>query len=168
MKQNGNRQAILSETGGGNTSSCETEYVRANFLVFAMTDFLGLLSLGQELAFVKENSDSIVGFTVWAAGAFDDTYVLTVTPNADGSDQPLWIDAGKWISQLYIYLHNLNDPNFQFNPTCLEYLAAVSFVNTVRLYKKWMLLAIVLCQVLCCMLGQLYKMRYALPDTRTT
>ncbi|TFY83404.1 hypothetical protein EWM64_g612 [Hericium alpestre] len=74
LQENGNRQAILSETGGGNTASCETD-------------------LGQELAFVKENSDSIVGFTVWAAGAFDDTYVLTVSPNADGTDQPLWTDA---------------------------------------------------------------------------
>lgn len=25
LQQNGNRQAILSETGGGNTASCETE-----------------------------------------------------------------------------------------------------------------------------------------------
>ena len=27
LQQNGNRQAILSETGGGNTASCETESV---------------------------------------------------------------------------------------------------------------------------------------------
>ena len=27
LKSNGNRQAILSETGGGNTASCETAYV---------------------------------------------------------------------------------------------------------------------------------------------
>lgn len=25
LQENGNRQAILSETGGGNTASCETE-----------------------------------------------------------------------------------------------------------------------------------------------
>lgn len=53
------------------------------------------ISLGQELAYVKANSASIVGFAIWAAGAFDTTYVLTVTPNANGTDQPLWIDAGK-------------------------------------------------------------------------
>ncbi|KAI0271430.1 putative cellulase precursor [Gloeopeniophorella convolvens] len=75
LKQNG-RQALLSETGGGNTSSCETD-------------------LGQELAFVKANSDSIVGFTVWSAGAFATDYVLSVVPNADGSDQPLWTAAVK-------------------------------------------------------------------------
>jgi len=76
LKQNGNRQALLSETGGGNTSTCES-------------------LLNQELAFVKANSGSIVGFTVWSAGAFDTTYVLTLTPNADGSDQPLWNQAVK-------------------------------------------------------------------------
>ncbi|KIJ68220.1 glycoside hydrolase family 5 protein [Hydnomerulius pinastri MD-312] len=76
LKSNGNRQALLSETGGGNTSSCETD-------------------LGQELAYIKQNSDTIVGFAVWAAGAFDTTYVLTVTPNSDGSDQPLWTQAGE-------------------------------------------------------------------------
>ena len=28
----------------------------------------------------------------WAAGAFDDTYVLSVTPDGN-TDQPLWTDA---------------------------------------------------------------------------
>ncbi|KAF8161682.1 endoglucanase [Crassisporium funariophilum] len=74
LKANGNRQALLSETGGGNTASCIT-------------------ALKAELAFVKANSASITGFTVWSAGAFDTTYTLTVTPNADGSDQPLWTQA---------------------------------------------------------------------------
>lgn len=53
-------------------------------------------SLGQELAFIKANSNSIVGFSVWAAGAFDTTYVLTVTPNLNGTDQPLWVQASEW------------------------------------------------------------------------
>jgi len=74
LQQNGNRQALLSETGGGNTASCETD-------------------LASELAFVKANSQSIVGFTIWAAGGFATSYVLSVTPNANGTDQPLWIDA---------------------------------------------------------------------------
>lgn len=74
LKSVGNRQAILSETGGGNTASCETY-------------------LDSELAYVKANSASIAGFTVWAAGSFDSTYALTVTPNTDGTDQPLWTDA---------------------------------------------------------------------------
>jgi len=76
LQANGNRQALLSETGGGNTSSCETD-------------------LAQELAYIQANSGTIIGFAIWAAGAFDTTYVLTVTPNSDGSDQPLWIDAVK-------------------------------------------------------------------------
>jgi len=70
----GGRQAILSETGGGNTASCE-EY------------------LYQELAYIKSAHPYMVGFSIWAAGAFDTTYILTVTPNANGTDQPLWIDA---------------------------------------------------------------------------
>lgn len=60
------------------------------------------LSLNQELAYVKANSDSIVGFTVWSAGAFDTTYVLTVTPNADGSDQALWKAAGESIHKTIV------------------------------------------------------------------
>ncbi|EJD03695.1 endoglucanase [Fomitiporia mediterranea MF3/22] len=74
LKSNGNRQAILSETGGGNTASCET-------------------LLNNQLAFVKSNSDSLVGFTTWAAGAFDTTYVLTETPFKNGTDQALWTAA---------------------------------------------------------------------------
>ncbi|THH19988.1 hypothetical protein EW146_g1281 [Bondarzewia mesenterica] len=74
LKASGNRQAILSETGGGNTSSCETD-------------------VAQELAYIKANSGIIVGFTIWAAGAFDTTYILSVTPNPNGTDQPLWTDA---------------------------------------------------------------------------
>lgn len=50
-------------------------------------------SLNQELAYIKANSNILVGFTVWSAGSFDTTYELTVTPNADGTDQPLWINA---------------------------------------------------------------------------
>ncbi|KAF8078793.1 endoglucanase [Lyophyllum atratum] len=76
LKASGNRQAILSETGGGNTASCFT-------------------NLNAELAYVKANSGTLAGFTVWSAGSFDTTYILTMTPNADGSDQPLWIQAVK-------------------------------------------------------------------------
>ncbi|KIJ23905.1 glycoside hydrolase family 5 protein [Sphaerobolus stellatus SS14] len=76
LQQNGNRQALLSETGGGNTASCETY-------------------LNNELSYVKANSASIVGFAAWAAGAFATNYTLSLTPNSDGSDQPLWIQAIK-------------------------------------------------------------------------
>ncbi|KAJ7596855.1 glycoside hydrolase family 5 protein [Mycena floridula] len=74
LKANGGRRALLSETGGGNTDSCET-------------------MLGAELAFVKANADTLVGFTAWSAGSFDTTYVLTLTPSINGTDQPLWIEA---------------------------------------------------------------------------
>jgi endoglucanase len=62
--------------GGGNTQSCFTD-------------------LKSELSYIKAHSDRIVGFTAWSAGAFDTTYELTLTPNADGSDQPLWTNAIK-------------------------------------------------------------------------
>jgi endoglucanase len=45
---------------------------------------------------VKNNSDSIAGFAAWSAGAFDSTYELVLSPNADGSDQPLWTHASTW------------------------------------------------------------------------
>jgi endoglucanase len=50
--QTNGRQALLSETGGGNTQSCFTD-------------------LKSELSFIKSHSDRIVGFTAWSAGAFD-------------------------------------------------------------------------------------------------
>ncbi|KAF1999818.1 glycoside hydrolase family 5 protein [Amniculicola lignicola CBS 123094] len=69
-----NRQAFLSETGGGpNDSSCITR-------------------LCEELAFLNTNSDVFAGFTGWAAGMFDTSYTLSMTPNGSGSsytDQPL-------------------------------------------------------------------------------
>lgn len=68
------RQALLTETGGGNTASCET-------------------FLCQELAYLNQNSDVYLGYITWAAGGFDQTYNLTETPifNANGTvtDQPL-------------------------------------------------------------------------------
>ncbi|KAG9051771.1 Manganese dependent endoglucanase Eg5A [Serendipita sp. 407] len=71
-----NRQAILSETGGGHTQSCYTY-------------------LYNELAYIKNSYPTMIGFTVWSAGAFNTVYELSVTPNADGSDQQLWIQAVK-------------------------------------------------------------------------
>nr|VWO94258.1 Beta-xylanase (EC [Ganoderma boninense] len=74
LKSNGNRQAILSETGGGNTASCET-------------------LVGNELSFVKNSFPTLVGFSAWSAGAFDTTYTLTLTPFANGTDEALWTSA---------------------------------------------------------------------------
>ncbi|PSR76694.1 hypothetical protein PHLCEN_2v8291 [Hermanssonia centrifuga] len=46
LQANGNRQAILSETGGGNTASCETD-------------------VGTELALVKASYPTLLGFTMY-------------------------------------------------------------------------------------------------------
>lgn len=73
LQQNG-RQAILSETGGGSTSTCET-------------------LVEQELAQIAAAYPTMIGFSVWAAGAFATTYTLSCTPNSDGTDQPIWTDA---------------------------------------------------------------------------
>jgi len=56
-----NRQALLSETGGGNVQSCVTY-------------------LCQELGYLNFNSDVFLGWVGWGAGSFDSTYVLTETP----------------------------------------------------------------------------------------
>jgi len=67
------RQAFLSETGGGNTSSCETDVC-------------------QELAELNSYSDVFLGWTGWAAGEFATSYALSLTPTQSGStwtDQPL-------------------------------------------------------------------------------
>jgi len=73
LQQNG-RQAILSETGGGHTQSCYT-------------------ALNSQLAFIKNSYPTMLGFTVWSAGSFNTEYELSVTPNADGTDNQLWIQA---------------------------------------------------------------------------
>ena len=51
-------------------------------------------SLDQELAYVKSAYPTLVGFSAWAAGSFDTSYVLTLTPYSNGTDQTLWTDAG--------------------------------------------------------------------------
>ena len=70
LRSNG-RTALLSETGGGNTDSC-VQY------------------LGQQLAYLAENTDVYEGFTTWAAGSFQPGYALLETPthNSDGT----WTD----------------------------------------------------------------------------
>ncbi|KAF8313042.1 cellulase-domain-containing protein [Clavulina sp. PMI_390] len=65
------RQALNTETGGGNTASCVTY-------------------LNSQLQFVSENSDVFLGYVGWAAGSFDSTYTLTLTPTKSGST---WTDV---------------------------------------------------------------------------
>jgi hypothetical protein len=75
LRTNG-RTAILSEFGGGNNAECAT-YISA------------------ALSYLLDNSDVLLGFTAWSAGAFDTTYALNLAPNSDGSDQYLWTNAIK-------------------------------------------------------------------------
>jgi endoglucanase len=73
LRTNG-RQAFLSETGGGSSdSSC-------------------LVDLCTQIKYLNSNSDVYLGFTGWAAGMFDTSYVLSMTPTLSGTtytDQPL-------------------------------------------------------------------------------
>ncbi|KAF8846566.1 glycoside hydrolase [Acephala macrosclerotiorum] len=56
LRTNG-RQALVSETGAGSTSSCFTDFCAQN-------------------AFLNENSDVFLGYIAWAAGSFATSYVL--------------------------------------------------------------------------------------------
>ena len=73
LKQN-KRMALLSEIGGGsNDQSCMTHVCSA-------------------VNFLNENSDVYLGYLGWGAGSFDQTYMLSLTPNDVGGtmqDQPL-------------------------------------------------------------------------------
>jgi endoglucanase len=73
LRTNG-RQAFVSETGGGSSdSSC-------------------LVDLCTQIKYLNSNSDVYLGFTGWAAGMFDTSYVLSMTPTLSGTtytDQPL-------------------------------------------------------------------------------
>jgi len=68
------RKAMLTETGGGpNDSTC-------------------LTNVCQELDALNSYSDVYLGWTGWAAGMFDTSYVLSETPTLNGNtytDQPL-------------------------------------------------------------------------------
>lgn len=61
LRQNG-RQAMVSETGAGSTSSCFTDFCAQN-------------------TFLNQNSDVFLGYIAWAAGSFSTSYVLSLTPS---------------------------------------------------------------------------------------
>ena len=63
LRQEG-RQALLTETGGGNTNSC-VQYVC------------------EALAFMNSYKDVYLGWTGWGAGSFNASYEYTETPNGD-------------------------------------------------------------------------------------
>lgn len=62
--QQNNRQALLSETGGGHTESCYTEFVISqSFMISTHSPN----SLNTSLAYVKNAYPTLLGFSVWAA-----------------------------------------------------------------------------------------------------
>ena len=65
------RLAILTETGGGNTASCQ-KY---------MCD---------QIKYLNQNADVYIGYTGWAAGGFAATYELNETPTQSGNS---WTDT---------------------------------------------------------------------------
>lgn len=67
------RQALLSETGGGNTASCQN-------------------LMCQQIAYLNANSDVYLGYVAWAAGAWPASwnYVLTLVPTQNGNG---WTDT---------------------------------------------------------------------------
>lgn len=69
LRTNG-RKAILSEIGGGNTASCEKDVCAA-------------------IASINSNSDVYLGYVGWSAGAFDTSYVLSLTPTGSKDQQLL-------------------------------------------------------------------------------
>lgn len=69
--QNNGRKALLSETGGGNTDSCQTD-------------------LCAQFDAMNNRSDVYLGWVGWAAGSFDTDYELAQTPTNSGSS---WTDT---------------------------------------------------------------------------
>jgi len=72
-----NRLVLNTEFGGGNGTDCITD-------------------IGQQLAFLNQNSDVFLGWSAWSAGSFDDTYILDLTPVNNGgswTDTPLVAQA---------------------------------------------------------------------------
>lgn len=67
------RQAMISETGGGNTQSC------VNYVC-------------QEIATLNSNSDVYLGYVAWAAGAWQSSwnYELNLVPTQNGNS---WTDT---------------------------------------------------------------------------
>ena len=59
------RQGIVSETGASGSPSCVQSFCSQN-------------------GFINDNSDVLVGLVGWAAGSFDTSYLLSLTPRKEG------------------------------------------------------------------------------------
>ena len=98
LQANGNRQAILSETGGGNTQSCVTDVcAELSFLKHNSDVFLGYSTC--YISGVRNDTDvTMILLAGWAAGSFDSTYELVETPN--GSQDTLLVSSCLYQSKL--------------------------------------------------------------------
>ncbi|KAF1962730.1 glycoside hydrolase [Byssothecium circinans] len=65
------RQAMLTESGGGNTASCQ-KY------------------MCQQIQYLNQNADVYLGYTGWAAGGFAQNYDLNEVPTQNGNS---WTDT---------------------------------------------------------------------------
>jgi endoglucanase len=89
LRQN-KRQAILTETGGGNTASCqqylcqEIQYLKQVLLIFC-PDYEQVAN-----SVCSQNSDVYLGYVGWSAGSFDSSYELVETPTWNGNG---WTDT---------------------------------------------------------------------------
>lgn len=104
LRENG-RQALVSETGSGSSSSVRNHSTPLNYhltLHQCFTDFCA------QNTFLNQNSDVFLGYIAWAAGSFSPSYVLSLTPtkkNGKYVDNDLasqcvvapWLNAGSEI-----------------------------------------------------------------------
>lgn len=51
-----------------------------------------IAKLKAELAYIK-GSSNVDGFVAWAAGSFDSSYLLSLTPSASGVDNAVFVQA---------------------------------------------------------------------------
>ncbi|KAI5917406.1 endoglucanase 2 [Camillea tinctor] len=65
LRENG-RKGLVSETGASSDASCFTSFCAQN-------------------AFINANADVFVGLVGWAAGSFDTSYILSLTPSKQGN-----------------------------------------------------------------------------------
>ena len=73
---NSNRQAFITETGGGNNQNC-------------------IDRAGEFIDFLQFHASSFFGWIVWSAGSFSEDYTLSVVPSSNGEDRPIWKSSYK-------------------------------------------------------------------------
>ncbi|KAJ6780230.1 hypothetical protein PWT90_01957 [Aphanocladium album] len=91
-----NRTAMVSETGASMEESCMEKFCAQN-------------------KFISENTDVFVGFVGWAAGSFDSTYTLSLTPSGSPGN---YVD-NKLMKQciLDVFQGNYNPPTSTPKPS---------------------------------------------------